>query len=238
MPSNFRTNTYSPLCKRSTYGSYVDDNNLLKLAQPYQVRPIYNNGILSGYMDESPSYNYCSSSIIKSNSGDSGNIVSSQVTDVVGPDGTYNDVYILTTSSNAGFLSCNSTARSLSFIETQTFIASIYVKMDSTNTGIIQVWTSWGCNNEWPRFSFTLDGEIKQNDYSGGIKKLNSDWMRVWWCTTSDICNQDNNVWFFFNNTSGASIYISHAQVESVDKSSGITTPSSWIPYGKTRTAD
>lgn len=235
MPSNFRTNTYSPLCKRSTYGSYIDDNNLLKLAQPHQMRPIYNNGILSGYMNETESYNYCFSSILKSNSGNRDNIVTTQTTDVIGPDGTYNDVY---SYSNGGFFLCDSTSKPLSFIETQTFIASIYVKMDSTNTGIIQGWTSWECNNQWPRFSFTLDGEIKQNDYSGGIKKLNSDWMRVWWCTTADICSQDNNVWFILVTPSNLSIYISHAQVESVDKSSGITTPSSWIPYFQTRDSD
>lgn len=232
-------NTYSPLCKRNTYGSYTDDNGLLKLAQPYEVRPTFDsNKKLNGYMSEIASNNISASSQLMSGTGSQVKSVNSTpVSNVIGPDGTYNDVQLLPYNTS-GFANINTTVYPLSFISTQLWIVSFYAKAIDQYSALM-CWNSWGCPNSWPRYGINVYSQtVTQNDYNGGVIPFNNGWARYYYSTSYYICNQTSDCWFYIGNASSSSnqsgVYISHMQVEYFDKNT-ITAPTSWIPYSSTR---
>lgn len=233
------SNIKTPLSKRDTIGSYIDDNSILRLSQPYELRPLFNSDKkLIGYMNENSSHNYANNGNIMSDSNGGGNIITSTVSNVIGPDSTTNDVQSYP-SNSGGFINCSTTSLDLSYISSQLWIMSLYI-YSTTDSNSISCWTSWGCSGSWPRFNYDIKNKnITQNDYSGGIEILNDNWTRVWYSTSAGICSQDTNLWFYFGTPSSnaSPIYISHVQVEPVLKNT-ITTPSSWIPYNSSRSED
>lgn len=231
----YRNNTAIPIIERKSYASYINDSGNLALAQPYQIRPKFDGTKLIGYFTENYQKNYAANGNIMSDSSGGGSVSTTSVSNIIGPDGTTNDVQSYPINTG-GFVNCSTQSLDLSYISSQLWIFSFYI-YSTSDANSISCWTSWGCSWSWPRFNYDIKNkEITQNDYSGGYEILNSNWTRVWYSTSASICNQDTNLWYFFmaSKENISPIYISHVQVEPVLKNT-ITTPSSWIPYNSVR---
>lgn len=215
-------------------GSYINDSSFIQLAQPYQLRPIYSGTTLSGYMNETSSKNFCYSSQLRSDSHDGGTISTSYASNVIGPDGTYDDVTIIP-SNFSDFIDMSTEMYTQAECEQLFFILSFYIKPSSSSSSFSS-WFTWFSG--WPRYNVTIESmNITQNDFDGGgISQFNTDWYRCY-CNISGTRASDNNLWFYMVNNGSDTIYISHVQLEAFPQNT-ITTPTSWIPYNSTREAD
>lgn len=200
MPSNFKLNTFFPLCKRDTISYYFNDSGILTQAQPYEMRPNFDfssdTAKLNGYMNEPASANLSSSFNSPNNTGFFiNNEICTGFTDDCGRWG-------FTCSLNPSSKQSNPIQLAGSYA---TFLNSIYIQC--YNFSDIEIKLTEGIDCPY----ITIKSNLRRYYYHGYFQPS------------------------YFNLTSNPiDIIVCGGMAEDIS----LEYPTSWIQYGKTRTAD